>query len=53
MFFATLENYIPNDFIRTKAVVKDSKYTLALPIRLVEYISNIILSSVESVTIGN
>lgn len=52
MFLATLENYIPNDFVKTKSIIKGSKFALAVPIRLVEYTSNVIFGTAENLTIG-
>lgn len=52
MFFSTLENYIPNDFVKTKAIIKGSKFAIAIPIRLVEHTTNTIFGTVENYTIG-
>jgi len=52
MFLATLENYIPNDFVKTKAIIKGSKFALAVPIRLVEHTSNVIFGTIENYTVG-
>jgi hypothetical protein len=52
LFFSTLENYIPNDFVKTKAVVKGTKLVLAVPIRLVEHTTNVIFGTAENYTIG-
>ena len=52
MFFSTLENYIPNDFVKTKAIIKGSKFAIAIPIRLVEHTTNTIFGAAENCTIG-
>jgi hypothetical protein len=49
---STLENYIPNDFVKTKAVIKGSKFAIAIPIRLVEHTTNAIFGTAENYTIG-
>ena len=52
MFLSTLENYIPNDFVKTKAIIKGSKFAIAIPIRLVEHTTNTIFGATENWTIG-
>lgn len=52
MFLSTLDNYIPNNFVKTKAIIKGSKFALAVPIRLVEYTSNVIFGTIENYTVG-
>lgn len=53
LFFSTLENYIPMSMPRVKLVVSGIKFTTALPIRLVEWTSNQIFGTIETVIIGN
>jgi hypothetical protein len=38
--FATVENYIPNDYRKIKAMVTGAKWVSAIPIRLVEWTAN-------------
>lgn len=52
MFFATLENYILNDFVKTKAIIKGSKFALAVPIRVVGHTFNTILKTAENLIMG-
>ena len=52
LFLSTLENIIPNNMNKTKAVVTTSKVIISLPIRLVELTSNSIIGFVENRTIG-
>jgi hypothetical protein len=52
MFFSTLENYIPNDFVKTKAIIKGSKFAIAISIILVEHTTNAIFGTAENCTIG-
>jgi hypothetical protein len=53
LFFATLENYIPNHWVKTKAVVCGTKFVLALPIRTSEATANGIFGFVERFVFGS
>lgn len=53
LFFSTLESYIPNNMTNLKLVVTGLKVGTGLPIRCVEYTSNVIIGFVENVTIGH
>jgi hypothetical protein len=52
LFFSTLENFIPNTFVRTKAVVCGLKYVTAFPLGLTEFVANTIIGTVEYAVIG-
>jgi hypothetical protein len=52
LFLSTLENYIPNNMVRTKAVISGAKFATAFPIRLTEWTSNQIFGFVEKIVIG-
>lgn len=52
IFLATLENYIPNTFVKTKAVVSGLKCITAFPVTIVEATSNAIFGFVETAFIG-
>jgi len=52
MFLSTLENYIPNEMVRTKATVIAAKVAISVPIRLVEWTANKMVGSVETLVIG-
>jgi hypothetical protein len=52
LFLSTVENYIPNTMVRTKAVVCGAKFVTALPVRSVEWTSNQIFGFVENIIIG-
>lgn len=53
LFLSTLENVIPDNMIRTKAVVQGSKYVIGIPIRMVESTTNGILGFAERGIIGD
>jgi len=53
VFLSTVENYIPNSMVRTKAVVCGAKFLTALPVRTVEWTSNQIFGFVENIVIGS
>jgi len=46
--FATVENYIPNDYRKIKAMVAGAKWVSAIPIRLVEWTVNGIFGAGET-----
>ena len=52
LFLSTLENIIPDNMNKTKAVISGSKTIINLPIRVVELTSNSIIGFVENRTIG-
>lgn len=53
MFLSTLENFIPNTMVKTKAVISGTKFVLAFPIRCVEYTSNVGIGVVEKIFFGS
>ena len=53
LFLSTLENVIPDNMVRTKAVVQGSKYVVGIPIQIVESTTNGILSFAERRIIGD
>ena len=53
LFLSTLENVIPNDMARTKAIVQGSKYVVGIPIRIVEATTNGILGFAERRILGD
>jgi hypothetical protein len=53
LFFATLENYIPNNMVKTKIVVSGAKLVTSLPIRCAEWTTNKIFGVVENVVLGS
>ena len=52
LFLSTLENIIPDNMNKTKAVISGSKVIISLPIWVVELTSNSIIGFVENRTIG-
>jgi hypothetical protein len=50
---ATLENYIPNNMVKTKIVVSGAKLVTSLLIRCVEWTTNKIFGVVENVVLGS
>jgi hypothetical protein len=52
IFFSTLENYIPNNMVRTKTVVGGLKFMIALPVRWTEWTANTIMTIPEMILIG-
>lgn len=53
IFFSTLENLISDNMIRTKAIVRGSKYVISLLIRIVEGTTNGIFGFAEHIIIGD
>jgi len=53
LFLSTVENYIPNDFVKTKAVVKGSKFLIGLPLMMAEHTTNVIIGRIEMLLSGN
>jgi len=53
LFFSTLENYIPNNMVKTKAVVSGAKLLTSFPVRCAEWTTNQIFGVVENVIIGS
>lgn len=53
LFFATLENYIPNNWVKTKAIVCGTKFVAAIPIRMSEATMNGIFGFVERIVVGS
>nr|ULD16083.1 hypothetical protein [Cylindrotheca closterium] len=53
LFLSTVENYIPNDFAKTKAVVKGSKFVIGLPLMMAEHTTNLIIGRIEMLVNGN
>jgi hypothetical protein len=47
--FATVENYIPNDYRKIKAMVAGAKWVSAVPIRFVEWTTNKIFGCFETI----
>lgn len=52
IFFSTIENHIPHSFVKTKLVIRGSKYILGLPIQCVEWTSNQIFGVGENLIFG-
>lgn len=52
MFLSTLDNYVPNTMPITKTVIKGSRFAISIPMQIAEYTSNLIIGSIENVTIG-
>lgn len=52
IFFSTIENHIPNSFVKTKLVIRESKYILGLPIQYVEWTSNQIFGVGKNLIFG-
>lgn len=52
LFLATLENYIPNNMVRTKAVICGTKFVVGIPVRLTEWTANQIFGFPEKIVIG-
>ena len=53
IFLSTLENVIPDNMVKTKAIVKGSKYLIGFPIRIVETTTNGIIGFIERPIIGD
>lgn len=53
LFLSTLENVIPDNMVKTKAVVQGSKFVIGIPIRIVETTTNGILGFAERRIIGD
>lgn len=53
LFLSTLENYIPNDMVRTKAAISGTKFVISLPIRFVEWTFNRIFGFAENAVVGS
>jgi len=53
IFLSTLENVIPDSMVRTKAIIRGSKYIISFPIRIAEATTNGIIGFAEGRIIGN
>lgn len=53
LLLATVENYIPNDMRKFKAIVSTTKYVSAVPIRIVEWTANLIMTPGEKIAFGS
>lgn len=53
LFLSTVENYIPNNMVKTKAAVSGAKFVLALPIGCIEWTSNTIIGFIEKTVVGS
>ena len=53
LFFSTVENYIPNTFPKTKALVRAAKVVISLPLQITEFTSNAIFGVGEKLITGH
>ena len=53
LFFSTVENYIPNSYIKTKAAVGAAKVVVSFPLQVAEYTGNAIFGLGETLITGN
>ena len=53
LFFSTVENYIPNTFPKTKALVGAAKVAISLPLQITEFTSNAIFGVGEKLITGH
>ena len=52
LFLSTLDNYIPNSWVRTKTSVGLAKVVVSFPLHITEKTTNVIFGSVEKLIIG-
>ena len=48
LFFSTIENYIPNVFTKTKAVVGVAKVVVSFPLQIAEFTGDVIFGFGEA-----
>lgn len=53
LLLATVENYIPNDMRKFKAIVSTTKFVSAVPLRIVEWTANLIMTPGEKIAFGS
>lgn len=53
LFFSTIENYIPNTFTKTKAVVGAAKVVVSFPLQIAEFTGNAIFGVGEACFTGH
>jgi len=53
LLLSILENYIPNNMVKTKTNVSGAKFVLALPVCCVEWTSNALFGFAENLLVGS